>query len=75
MRPEVQVLLGPPEHARTTPAAQRDRFNKGVVSVSRRPVVLLVAAGTLATLLRRRKMTKSSERELWTEATSAPDLR
>ena len=42
--------------------------------MSRRPVVVLVAAGTLAALLRRRKAARS-ERDVWTEATSAPDLR
>ena len=42
--------------------------------VRRRPVILLAIAGALVALVRRRKAAKA-ERDLWTEATSAPDLR
>ena len=42
--------------------------------VRRRPIILLTIAGALVALVRRRKAAKA-ERDLWTEATSAPDLR
>ena len=41
----------------------------------RRPAVLLALLGVGAALLRRRSTAARAERELWHEATVAPDLR
>jgi len=40
----------------------------------RRPVLLVGVAALLAAVLRRRRSARD-ERDLWTEATAAPDLR
>ncbi len=41
----------------------------------RRPAFLVALLGTVAVLLRRRSKAQQAESELWTEATTAPDLR
>ena len=41
----------------------------------RRPTVALVLLGILAALLRRVTRSGSADRDVWTEATTAPDLR
>ena len=41
----------------------------------RRPAVLVALLGTLAVLLRRKAKAGQAEKDLWTEATAAPDLR
>ncbi len=41
----------------------------------RRPAVLVALLGAGALLLRRRKRAARDERDVWTEATAAPDLR
>ena len=41
----------------------------------RRPAVLVVLLAAFAALLRRRSRAGQAERDLWTEATAAPDLR
>jgi hypothetical protein len=41
----------------------------------RRPAALAAALAAVALLLRRRARSAQAERDLWTEATAAPDLR
>ena len=41
---------------------------------SKRPAVLLALVGAVLAVLRRRKAARS-DKDLWNEATSAPDLR
>ena len=41
----------------------------------RRPAVLVVLLTAVAALLRRRSRAGQADRDLWTEATAAPDLR
>ena len=41
----------------------------------RRPALLATLVGALALLLARRSRSGRAERDLWTEATTAPDLR
>lgn len=41
----------------------------------RRPALLAALLGVLAVVLRRRSRAGQAEKDLWTEATSAPDLR
>ena len=41
----------------------------------RRPALLLVLVAGLAALARKRSRAGQAEKDLWTEATAAPDLR
>jgi hypothetical protein len=41
----------------------------------RRPALLAVLLGAATVVLRKRRKAQQAERDLWTEATSAPDLR
>jgi len=41
----------------------------------RRPALLVAVLGAVAVLLRRRVRAGQAEKDLWTEATTAPDLR
>ena len=41
----------------------------------RRPALLVALLGALAVLVRRRARAGQAEKDLWTEATAAPDLR
>ncbi len=41
----------------------------------RRPALLAALLGALAVVLRRRSRAGQAEKDLWTEATAAPDLR
>jgi hypothetical protein len=41
----------------------------------RRPALLVALLGAAAVVLRRRSKAQQAERDLWTEATAAPDLR
>jgi hypothetical protein len=41
----------------------------------RRPALLVALVGALTLLLRRRTRAGQAEKDLWTEATAAPDLR
>jgi hypothetical protein len=41
----------------------------------RRPALLVALLGAAAVVLRRRSKAQQAERDLWTEATTAPDLR
>ncbi|MCW2666949.1 MAG: hypothetical protein JWN57_1911 [Frankiales bacterium] len=41
----------------------------------RRPTLLALVLAAASFLLRRRRAAARADRELWTEATSAPDLR
>jgi hypothetical protein len=41
----------------------------------RRPTLLIVLLAGLAALARRRSRAGQAEKDLWTEATAAPDLR
>lgn len=41
----------------------------------RRPALLAALLGALAVVLRRRSRAGRAEKDLWTEATAAPDLR
>ena len=41
----------------------------------RRPALLVALLGALTVLLRRRSRAGQAERDLWTEATTTPDLR
>ncbi len=41
----------------------------------RRPALLAAVLGAVALFLTRRGKAQQAERDLWTEATSAPDLR
>ena len=41
----------------------------------RRPALLVVLVGALTVLLRRRGRSGQAERDVWTEATTPPDLR
>jgi hypothetical protein len=43
--------------------------------IVRRPALLVVLLGAGALLLRRRARAGRAEKDLWTEATAAPDLR
>ena len=41
----------------------------------RRPALLVALLGAVALLLRRKAAAGQAEKDLWTEATTAPDLR
>ena len=41
----------------------------------RRPALLVALLGVVAAVLRRRSRAGQAEKDLWTEATAAPDLR
>jgi hypothetical protein len=41
----------------------------------RRPALLLALLGAVTVLLRRKSKAGQAEKDLWTEATTAPDLR
>ncbi len=41
----------------------------------RRPTLLVLVLAATSFLLRRRRSAAQADRDLWTEATSAPDLR
>lgn len=41
----------------------------------RRPALLAALLGAAAVLVKKRSKAQQAERELWTEATEAPDLR
>ncbi len=71
MRPEVQVLPGPPlAPARGEPVAYRAGMRFPTKSVRARPIVLAaVTAAALATTLRRRQAASDAD-SLWREATS-----
>ena len=68
MRPEVQVLPGPPSGSTTAPS-------RHLTGATVKKLVLLAAAAAGGVFFLRKRRSAKAESDLWAEATNTQDLR